>query len=754
MTDIVNRDQWRLAPGTVEALVAGADFGFDPFALLGPHNYKVGAETHLIIRAFLPLTEKAEVHKVGDAKAVYPLEKTHPAGFFESVIPNETASSFGYTIVTTDAAGNRNEFRDPYSFGPQLSDFDLQLISEGNHKKVYDKLGAHPHEVGGVKGTLFAVWSPGARQVSVVGDFNLWDDRSLMMRKHPAQGVWEIFVPGVGPGNIYKYHIKSLVAGYQVEKADPYGFFSEMRPRTASIVVDLDTYQWQDDQWVNEERARKNNIQTAPISIYELHLGSWRRKWGATGHDESYMSYRQMADELVEYIKQLGYTHVELMPVSEHPFDGSWGYQTTGYYAVTSRFGPPEDFMYLVDLCHQNHIGVLVDWVPAHFPKDLYGLGFFDGTHLYEHADPRQGEHLDWGTYIFNFGRNEVRNFLLSNALFWLDKYHIDGLRVDAVASLLYLDYSRPEGAWVPNKYGGRENLEAIDFLKRFNEQVHADFPHTITAAEDSTAWPMVTKPTYMGGLGFDLKWNMGWMHDMLAYMEQEPIYRRYHHNELTFSMIYAFNENFILPISHDEVVHLKHSMLSKMPGDVWQQFANLRVFYSYMYTHPGKKLLFMGSEFGQWEEWNERGALNWDLLANPSHQGMQKLSADLNHLYVNEAALHEVDDSWDGFDWLEVRDNENSVVAFVRRAKDRDDAVIVCCNFTPVPRYNYHIGVPKPGYYPEIFNSDSHDYWGSGVGNMGGVQADENQAWGNQPHSMSLTIPPLGAVILRVPKA
>jgi 1,4-alpha-glucan branching enzyme len=554
-------------------------------------------------------------------------------------------------------------------------------------------------------------------------------------------------------GRVYKYRIKSYENNYVVDKADPFGFFSEMRPKTASIVADLDSYVWGDTEWTSTGQAKSNNFQGAPISIYEVHLGSWRRKWGAPGHDESLMEYRQIADELVAYVKELGYTHIELLPVSEHPFDGSWGYQTTGYYAVTSRFGKPQDFMYLVDLCHQNNIGIILDWVPAHFPKDEYGLGFFDGTHLYEHADPRQGEHLDWGTFIFNFGRNEVRNFLLSNALFWLDKYHIDGLRVDAVASLLYLDYSRPEGAWVPNKYGGRENLEAIDFLKRFNEQVHAEYPAIITAAEDSTAWPMVTKPTYMGGLGFDLKWNMGWMHDMLRYMEQDPIYRRYHHNDLTFSMLYAFNEDFILPISHDEVVHLKHSLVNKMPGDVWQKFANLRVFYTYMYCHPGKKLLFMGGEFAQWEEWNERGALNWDLLGYPSHQGMKQLNADLNHLYVNEASLHEIDDSWEGFDWIEVRDNENSVVAFIRRGRDRDDALIVCCNFTPVVRNNYRIGVPRHGYYNEVFNSDAGEYWGSGVGNYGGIHSDENYAWGGQPHSLSLTIPALSGVILRVPR-
>jgi 1,4-alpha-glucan branching enzyme len=464
------------------------------------------------------------------------------------------------------------------------------------------------------------------------------------------------------------------------------------------------------------------------------------------------MSYRELAVELVGYVKQMGFTHIELLPVSEHPFDGSWGYQTIGYYAATSRFGPPQDLMYLIDRCHQNNIGVFLDWVPAHFPKDQHGLALFDGTHLYEHADPRQGEHADWGTLIFNFGRNEVRNFLLSNALFWLDKYHIDGLRVDAVASLLYLDYSKGPGQWVPNQYGGRENLEAIDFIRRFNELVHLENPQVLTSAEDSTAWPMVTKPTFLGGLGFDMKWNMGWMHDMLDYMEQDPVFRRYHHNSLTFSLMYAFNENYILPFSHDEVVHLKKSLLDKMPGDAWQKFANLRAIYGYMYTHPGKKLLFMGNEFGQWSEWNERTALQWDLLDYPSHRGMQKYVEELNRLYQAEPALYEVDDSWEGFQWLELRDNENSTLAFLRRAKDPSDELIVVLNFTPVPRANYRIGVPTPGYYQEIFNSDSSEFWGGDVGNYGGKES-ENLAWGGHFHSLNLTIPPLGILILRSPR-
>jgi 1,4-alpha-glucan branching enzyme len=502
---------------------------------------------------------------------------------------------------------------------------------------------------------------------------------------------------------------------------------------------------------MTEERLKKNTINSA-ISIYEVHLGSWRRRWNARGHDESYLTYRELADQLVKYVKDLGFTHIEVMPITEHPFDGSWGYQTVGYYAVTSRFGSPQDFMYLVDICHQNGIGIILDWVPAHFPKDQYGLGYFDGTHLYEHDDPRQGEHQEWGTFIFNFGRNEVRNFLLSNALFWMDKYHIDGLRVDAVASMLYLDYARPGGDWIPNQYGGRENLEAVSFVKKFNELTHAEFPNVLTCAEESTDWPMVTRPTYMGGLGFDLKWNMGWMHDMLDYMKYDPIYRRYHHSNITFSLMYAFSENFILPFSHDEVVHLKRSMLDKMPGDIWQKFANLRALYGYMFTHPGKKLLFMGSEFGQWKEWSEREALQWTLLDYPSHGGLTKFVAALNNIYKTEPALYEVDNSWTGFQWLELRDSETSTLCFLRRANDPNNELIVACNFTPVPRYNYRLGVPSPGFYTEILNSDSSEFWGSNMGNLGGVYS-ENIGWGGHYHSISITLPPLGVVIFRSPK-
>ncbi len=744
MTELANRDKARLAPEAIGAVLGG--YLGEPFEVLGPHSYELDDQHYLAIRFFLPTAQTVAIKLGGES---YPMEKIHPDGLFEGIIVSPPAA-LNYTLSVTDYFANTRELYDPYSFGPVLTEYDLQLIGEGNHFRTYEKLGAHLAEINGVKGVSFAVWAPNARRVSLVGDFNNWDGRVLPMRLRHGLGVWELFVPEMGEGTVYKYEIKSEFNDYLVEKADPYGFFSEVRPRTASVVTDLDSYEWQDESWLTEGRAKSNTVKAA-VSIYEVHLGSWRRRWGAAGHDESYLTYREMADQLVKYVKEQGFTHIELMPISEHPFDGSWGYQTIGYYAVTSRFGSPQDFMYLIDRCHQSGIGVFLDWVPAHFPKDQHGLGYFDGTHLYEHADPRQGEHADWGTFVFNFGRNEVRNFLLSNALFWLDKYHIDGLRVDAVASLLYLDYSRPDGAWIPNKYGGRENLEAIDFLKRFNELVHAEHANILTSAEDSTAWPMVTKPTYMGGLGFDLKWNMGWMHDMLDYMEQNPIYRRYHHHSLTFSLVYAFSENYILPFSHDEVVHLKHSMLDKMPGDVWQKFANLRALYGYMWAHPGKKLLFMGCEFGQWKEWNEREALEWELLDNPSHAGMLKFVADLNRLYQTEPALHEIDDSWEGFQWLEARDSDNSTLSFLRRGRKPGNELVVCCNFTPIPRYNYRIGVPRPGFYTEVLNSDAGEYWGSNLGNLGGRQSDE-WAWGEQPYSISLTLPPLSTIILRGP--
>jgi 1,4-alpha-glucan branching enzyme len=576
----------------------------------------------------------------------------------------------------------------------------------------------------------------------VVGDFNQWDSRRHPMRKHIPSGFWELFVPGLGEGTLYKYSIKHGNAMF--EKSDPYGFAAELPPRTASRVADLDRYRWHDDKWL-AQRAQVNAFD-APQAIYEVHLGSWRRP----GDDPNrWLTYRELAHDLVGYAKQMGFTHLELLPVSEHPFSGSWGYQPVGYYAPTSRYGTPQDFMYFVDHCHTNDLGVILDWVPAHFPRDGHGLRQFDGTALYEHADPRKGEHRDWGTLIFNYGRHEVRNFLLSNALFWLDKYHIDGLRVDAVASMIYLDYSRKEGEWLPNQFGGRENLEAIDFLKELNIQAHLQYPGVLTVAEESTAWTGVSRPTYLGGLGFSLKWNMGWMNDTVRYMRHEPIHRKYHHDELTFSLIYAFTENFVLPLSHDEVVHGKGSLLDQVPGDLWQKFANLRLLYGYMWAHPGKKLLFMGGEFGQWNEWNYDSSLQWHLLQWESHQGLQKFVTDMNHLYRREPALHQVDFDWHGFEWIDCHNYEDSVLAFIRKAKDPTDNLVIASNFTPVPRMAHRLGVPERAWYEEILNSDSTYYGGSNLGNGPGVMADDHPSHG-RPCSIQLTLPPLATVILK----
>jgi 1,4-alpha-glucan branching enzyme len=623
-----------------------------------------------------------------------------------------------------------------------LTDFDLYLFNEGTHVRVYDKLGAHVVTVDGTPGVVFSVWAPNADGVSVIGDFNNWDPAATPLQPRQASGIWEGFVPGLHQGSLYKYSIKPRFSAYRIEKADPLGLAAEVRPRTASVVWDLSRYEWHDQAWL----ARRGQAQAldAPISIYEVHLGSWKRVPDTGG----FLTYRDLAHQLAEYCQMMGYTHVELLPISEHPFDPSWGYQTVGYYAPTSRFGTPDDFRAFVDILHQAGIGVLLDWVPAHFPRDAHGLANFDGTALYEHADPRQGEHPDWGTKVFNYGRNEVRSFLISNAVFWVEQYHIDGLRVDAVASMLYLDYSREPGQWVPNQYGGRENLEAIHFLQRMNEVVHTECPGVLTIAEESTAWPQVTRPPYMGGLGFSLKWNMGWMHDTLSYISQDPIHRRWHHNELTFSLLYAFQENFVLPFSHDEVVHGKGSMLNKVPGDTWQKFATLRLLYAYMFGHPGKKLLFMGLDFGQGDEWGEARSIDWHLLRYPLQSGLQRCVADLQRVYRSHPALHEVDFDWHGFDWLESHDNENSVFAFLRKARDPRDMLAVVCNFTPVPRYEYRVGVPTGGPWREALNTDSSLYAGSNVGNGGQVWALD-EAWAGQPHSLCLTLPPLGAVYL-----
>ncbi|MEW5987081.1 MAG: 1,4-alpha-glucan branching protein GlgB, partial [Chloroflexota bacterium] len=614
----------------------------------------------------------------------------------------------------------------------------------GTHLRIYEKLGAHVLERDGRPGVRFAVWAPNARRVGVVGNFNNWDGRRHPMYFHQNSGVWELFIPGLGEGDLYKYEIRTNYRDYTVAKADPIAFASELRPHTASTIWNIDKHEWRDEKWLAERAKRQ--AADAPISVYEVHLGSWRRKDGG-----EWLTYRELADALIPYVQEMGYTHLELLPVAEHPYDGSWGYQVTGYFAPTRRFGSPDDFQVFVDACHQAGLGVILDWVPAHFPKDQHGLGFFDGTHLYEHADPRRGEHPDWGTYIFNYGRHEVRQFLISNALFWLEKYHVDGLRVDAVASMLYLDFSRQPGQWLPNVYGGRENLEAVAFIKAFNERLHIHYPDVLTIAEESTSWGGVTKPVGVGGLGFDFKWNMGWMHDTLRYMGNDPIYRAFHHGTMTFSLLYAFNEKFVLPFSHDEVVHLKRSLLSKMPGDAWSQFANLRALFAYQIGHPGKKLVFMGGEFGQWHEWTEKYSLDWHLLdQDTKHQGLQAFVRDLNHLYVTEPALYEDDNSWQGFSWLDLHDADRSILAFARLAPQNGDLMLVVCNFTPVVRPDYRLGVPRPGTYQEVLNSDASQYGGSGVVNPEPLVSTP-QPWLGQPHSINLALPPLAVTFIKL---
>lgn len=623
-----------------------------------------------------------------------------------------------------------------------LTNFDKHLFSEGTFERGYEKLGSHLSNHQGKAGVSFAVWAPNARQVSLVGDFNEWDKASHPM--HPSEsGIWTIFVPALKEYAVYKYCITTQDS-QEFDKSDPYGFYMEERPKTGSIVIDLDQYQWQDKQWIGE-REKRQALDT-PISIYEVHLGSWRRdsdkKWG-----QRYLNYRELADTLLPYVLEMGYTHIELLPISEYPFDGSWGYQVLGFFAPTSRFGTPLDFMYFIDQCHLHNIGVILDWVPAHFPKDGAGLNWFDGTHLYAHADPLQGEHQEWGTMVFNYGRNEVCSFLIANALFWIDKYHIDGLRVDAVASMLYLDYSREE--WIPNKYGGRENLEAISFLKKTNEVLHGIFPGVLTIAEESTSWPMVSRPTHLGGLGFSLKWNMGWMHDSLEYISKDPIHKKFHHDKMTFGMLYAFHENFVLPLSHDEVVHGKGSMINKMPGDEWQKFANLRAFYGFMWSYSGKKLLFMGNDIGQWQEWNYDTGMEWEVLNSPNHAGLQRFVRDINLVYRSEPALYENDFDWDGFKWIDANDSDNSVLSFIRFGKDRENFLIIVCNMTPLAREYYTIGVPAGGEYREIINSDLDVYWGSGLHRNENLSARAESSHGMN-FSLQLTLPPLSTIILK----
>jgi len=711
----------------------------DPFSVLGPHSFGKGKKKGFVVRTLQPNAEAVNIW-YDDGTSYQEMNRISDGGVFETFF-EETSDPPSYYFEITPYEGEKYTLIDPYSFGPTLNDEDLHYWGEGTHRRVYEWMGAHQMDVGDVAGTRFVVAAPGAKRVSVVGTFNDWDGRRHPMRKYHDQGLWEIFIPGIAEGDVYKFEIAVHGQDVPLLKADPYAFYSEVRPRNASVVKSIDTYTWNDQKWI-EKRDKGFD---APMSIYEVHLGSWKKNELATN---GFMTYRELAADLVPYVKELGFTHIELLPITEHPYDPSWGYQATGYFAPTSRFGEPEEFMYFVDACHQAGIGVIVDWVPAHFAKDDHGLRMFDGTALYEHADPRQGEHRDWGTLIFNFGRTEVINFLISNAVYWCDKYHIDGLRVDAVASMLYLDYSREDEEWVPNKFGGRENIEAIDFLKRFNEILNEEFEGVVTMAEESTSWPMVSRPTYIGGLGFDFKWNMGWMNDTLKYMAIDPIFRKYHHNQLTFSMIYAFTENFLLPLSHDEVVHMKRSLVSKMPGDDWQKFANLRLLYTYMYCHPGKKLLFMGAEIAQWSEWNSEKSLDWGLLNYERHKGMQTLVKDLNAIYSEQKPLHQIDFDWSGFQWVDFTDADSGIIAFIRRGKNDYDNVVCIFNFTPQVHYNYTIGVPREGTYRTIFNSDSEFYGGSNFGNTE-LNAIEGE-WHNQPASIKINIPPLAGIIIK----
>jgi 1,4-alpha-glucan branching enzyme len=701
----------------------------DPFSVLGRHAD--GEQS--VVRAHFP-----DCIQVTIAEGELPMQRIPDTDIFEwrgarGEVPER------YRLIWRDKSHHEHITHDPYGFPPQLSEFDLHLFGEGKHWHAYRFLGAHPRVVDGVGGVLFAVWAPNAERVSVVGDFNRWDGRIHPMRARGATGVWELFIPDLELGALYKFEIRNRHNGKVFLKSDPYGQAFEQRPKTSSIVVEDSRFPWQDQAWM--AKREQTEWLHAPLSIYEVHLGSWQRGW-----EGEMLNYRELAKRLVDYVREMGFSHIELMPITEHPYDPSWGYQTTGYYAPTSRFGNPEDFRWFVDYCHRHDIGVLLDWVPAHFPKDAHGLAWFDGEPLYEHADPRRGEHLDWSTLIYNYKRNEVKNFLLSNAVYWLEEFHLDGLRVDAVASMLYLDYSRED--WLPNEYGGRENLEAIDFLKELNKVVHGEHPGALVMAEESTAWPQVTQPTYLGGLGFSMKWNMGWMNDTLEYMARDSIHRHYHQGELTFSMIYAFTENFLLPFSHDEVVHGKGSMLNKMPGDEWQRFGNLRLLYTYMFTHPGKKLLFMGTEFGQGTEWDASGVLDWYVLDYPRHQGLQRLVKDLNRLYANSGALHQYDFDSRGFAWIDCNDAQNSVLVYQRRSDK--DVMVIALNFTPIPRTGYRIGVPRDGAYLEVLNSDSEYYGGSNMGNGPGLLIAEEQPWMNNPYSLTLTLPPLGAILLK----
>lgn len=712
----------------------------DPFKLLGIREFQ-GSQFARVLR---PDAVEVTVVDAGDRQKRYPLAKVHEAGYFESVLRG-AEQPFDYVLEMKSHEGVVWEQKDAYSFGPVLGDMDIYLFNEGTHYEIYKKLGAHLMEIGGVQGTHFAVWAPNAQRVSVVGDFNHWDGRVHAMRKMIPAGIWEIFVPHVGEGTHYKFEIRGP-HGDVFLKTDPFATYAQHTLETGCMVFDIDRYSWSDAEWM--EKRTKIDPYNSPVSVYEVHLGSWQR---IPEEGNRYLSYIELGDRLIPYVKEMGFTHIELMPVMEHPFDGSWGYQVVNYYAPTSRFGNPDEFRNFVDRCHQAGIGVILDWVPGHFPKDAHGLAKYDGTCLYEYEDPRKGEHKDWGTLIFNYARNEVKNFLVGNALYWLDEYHIDGLRVDAVASILYLDYSRNPGEWVPNVFGGRENLEAIEFLKTFNEVCYSRFPGVATIAEESTSWPGVSRPTYTGGLGFGFKWNMGWMNDSLRYISKEPIHRRFHQGEITFSMIYAFQEHFVLVLSHDEVVHGKGSMLNKMPGDVWQKFANLRMFYAWMWAHPGKKLIFQGCEFGQWEEWKHGNSLDWHLTEFPLHDGLRRLVQHLNWLYQHEPAYTELDDTYDGFEWIDFNDSDNSVWSFMRKGRSGQTVVFIV-NATPVVRGGYRVGVNEPGWYEEVLNTDAATYGGSNVGNYGGKHA-EHWAWQGKPFSIMVDLPPLAVTAFKLVK-
>lgn len=707
----------------------------DPFELLGPHPQPEKTTTDWQVRAWSPTAVELSL------EGKYPMKRVgDSACFFADLTEQQyTALPKHYALHWVEIDNSEHQMISPYSFNPLLGQLDLHLFAEGQHWQIYQHMGANLKQIDGVEGVQFAVWAPSAERVSVVGDFNGWHGLRHPMRCRGSSGVWELFIPGLQPGDNYKFEIRNNQTGAVFTKTDPYAKAMELRPHTASIICNPD-FDWADQAWLEKRQAA--DWQHQPINIYEVHLGSWQKD-----DQGQFLNYREIAHRLVDYVQWMGYTHIELLPITEHPFDGSWGYQTSGYYAPTSRFGTPDDFRYFVNHCHQHGIGVFLDWVPAHFPKDSFALARFDGTALYEHEDPRLGEHKDWGTYIFNFGRNEVRNFLIANALYWLEEFHLDGLRVDAVASMLYLDYSRNAGEWIPNIHGGRENLDAIAFMQQLNAEIHSRQPGALVMAEESTSWPMVSRPTWMGGLGFSMKWNMGWMNDTLDYFEKDTIYRPYHHNQLTFSQIYAYSENFVMPLSHDEVVHMKGSILNKMPGDTWQKMANFRLLMGYQLLNPGKKLLFMGCEFAPWTEWNEDESLPWDLVEQPMHRGAQLLVRDMNHLYQAQAALHQYDFDAKGFSWIDCHDHAQSILSFERHS---DNETLVCIfNFTPVPRYGYRIGLPEAGCYQEVVNSDSQIYGGSNLGNAGQLHS-EPQPWMNRPVSVQMTLPPLGFLVLK----